>query len=256
MTEQLDADEVPCPRCSAKVGAVCTTPTGRKAKTVHRERRELAASGGGKATVERAPSKRDRKKPSPPATRESRAKGGRAASASRRARRAAVEELVGQLRADALVERAAKLAEDAVRFDTDRMIVKRLALDAALSAVSTLGEALEGVRRVRLDEDGRPVVIPTELVNPETGEAIRDRDGRAKIEKRIDVRGGWTTAQIRDLSVVWGVALDKLRLEEGSATSRSEIVGSGGLAHHSDAELEELVTRSRKALGELEGGTK
>lgn len=236
---KLDPDQIECPRCTAKPGAICTTPTGKRAKTIHAERRAAADKA---PPPERAPSaapSKKRARKGPPATRESRAKGARATNKIRAEKVALVREIVGEIRANALVERAQELAENAVRFDADRMVVKRLALDATLVSVATFVEALEGYRRVRLDDEGRPALIPIE--GPRGGVTLAP-----------DYRGGtWGPDDVKALAVAYGVALDKLRLEEGSATSRSEHVHETGLTGRSDEELAQLVERGRQALRDL-----
>lgn len=247
MSPQLDPDEVTCPTCNADPGAVCTTPTGARSKTVHAARRRAAAA----APADERPASVAVRKPRgkgkpPPATRESRAKGARAANEAKRARIAEVRELVGEIRARAIVERAETLAANAVRFDQDRMLVKRLALDATIVAGATFVEALEGYRRLRLDEEGRPIVVSVE-----TDEV--DHDGRRKPPRRqLDTRGAFSPDDVKALAVAWGVSLDKLRLEEGSSTSRSEhVFEPGALSKMDTAQLVELAGRADTALREL-----
>lgn len=237
-TRPLDPDEVACPQCGAPTGTVCTTPTGNRAKTVHAARRR-AATGA------------DPKQPGPkksPGTAEGRSKGGRAAAERRAEDRATVAAIVGQVRADALIAAARQRGEAAAAWDDDRMALKRLVLDEALEAWGTLLEATKGVQRVQLDEDtGRPLRIPVERVNAD-GDPLPPR-------YEPDVRGAWSTAKLRDLATVAGITLDKVRLEEGSATSRHEQLNGTpgeGLAELGDKPLRAFVDTARSALDEID----
>lgn len=225
----LDPDLVACPRCSAEPGVVCREPNGRKAKRLHAARR-VAATGQRpppRATAPDGPS------------REARSKGGKATAEARAEARRLFEQLLGRVRARELEERAGELAEDALRWDRDRMTVRRLVLDAALVASSTFVESLEGYRRVRLDpESGRPVMVAVE--------------GPRGVTMQPDYRGGgWGPDDVKATAAAYSTAIEKLRLEEGSATSRSEHVSRPG-GQPTDDELAELARAEAEARAVIE----
>lgn len=217
----LDPDQVACPRCGAGVAVPCHTPTGAKARTIHVERRRLAAAGGTKQTQPPAnpgPTRRGKS----PATPEGRSKGGRKSAQDRRRRRAEQEAAVEAAQEEALREEAqrnaVRLAEDAVRFANDRAILRRQTLDAATRAAGRLLEALDGLQVVKLDEDGRPLTTPIERT---------DRDGRIRTIHVPDVRGAYSADTVERLAKVAASTLNSLRLEEGKPTGiqRNEDAG-------------------------------
>lgn len=196
-TPNLDPDEVTCPRCGAAPGDVCRTPTGRRAKRIHDDRR-TATRGTHEAT--RAPK-------GPPATDETRRKGasagGRATARKRAARREQIEQTREELEAEALAAEAAKLAEDAARWMRDEQNLRRRVLDVAGTAWARAGQALEDLREVVLDDNGRPQYVPNE-----------SPDGPPL---RLETRGAWSTRDAKDLMTTAAIALDKVLKLEGAA---------------------------------------
>ena len=232
----LDPDQVTCPRCHAEPGQVCRDPHGKRTRRVHAARR--AAAGGKPETPN-------------PGTRESRSKAGKATAARRRKDRATVAAVVGEARARALLARAEELGADAVKWDADRMTLKRLVLDTALGTWSQLGAAVEAYKRVQLGEDDRPLKLPVEVTTM-TDDGKGGQVERREIREVLDVRGSYGPDDVKALATAAGIALDKVRLEEGSATSRSEVVGAHEpLTGLSDAELKAFADRSRAAIDEL-----
>lgn len=235
----LDPDQVACPTCHAAAGVPCHTPTGAKSRTIHVARRRLAANPDhDRPTTEQRKTPRAKARPGqkpPPATRASRAKGGRKASQDRKRRRAeqaaAIEaETERKLREEAHAN-AVRLAEDAVRFEKDRAILKRQTLDAAGAAATRLVEALAGLQIVKLDDEGRPLTRPVETT---------DRDGRPRITHVPDVRGAYSASTVERLAKVAASTLNSLRLEEGKPTAHTRNSGDDDPALER-ASVEELI---------------
>lgn len=229
----LDPDEVDCPRCEAPAGAVCVTPGGAKSRTVHVERRRLAARGGTPPSPPRH-ERRSTRKPTPPSD-EARSRGGKATAQARRRRKAELAAKVEAARekaeADALEAEAVRLAEDAARYDRDRAIVKRQTLDAAHKIGERLLDAVDHVARpAGYDEQGVPRTKPVEFT---------DKDGNVHVEEVLDRVGYWSVGQIVDLGKAASVALNALRLEEGKATGITGTVDAGSSLE--DVDLERLI---------------
>lgn len=244
----LDPDEITCPTCASPPGVVCLTPKGRKAKTIHRARRDTAATAG-----DRQDPPKKAKRPAP--ARETAVAGGKAKAAQARADRKLVEAVIGRRRAQAIIDDAEKLAHDVVERVRLRETSKRLTLDNLVRALGTLGAALEGYRAVELDAEGRPLIVAREVTDEETGETVRDRDGRAKVKRGLDYRGAYGPDDVQKLSVAVGILIDKVRLEEGSVTSRSEVLTpEAAIAELSDEELRRMHEETIQLERELRDG--
>jgi hypothetical protein len=250
----LDADEVVCPHCQAGVAQVCRKPNGDRAEAVHVARRRLAAAGG---TVKPTKPARKRAPGKSPATAEGRSKGGKAAAQARRRRRAEINARAEQMKADALKaaeeQAAANLADDAIRYDTDRAILRRHVLDAAALATARLVEGLAHTRRPRgFDDEGLPAVKGVEVFRVEKGVRRRvvDADGTPAVEEVVDMVGWWGTSDVERLGKIAAQALVSLRLEEGKPTGITETQGNGGATAEilGEAGVDDLVAWATRNL--------
>ena len=227
MTEQLeplDPDLAYCTRCKAEPGDVCRTPRGEQAASIHAERRRRAAAG-----LDRVDRPRTGVTP-PPA--DARSKGGKATAQARRRRKAELAAETEQRRADleraALEREADALAADAARYANDRAKLRRKVLDGASIAYDRLIESLEGLERVKVDDEGKPYT---------RAEEYEDRDGRTRQREVPDVRGAYSAATAERIAKVAASALVSLRLEEGKPTGitelatgqASEVLGAAGV---------------------------
>lgn len=237
MTEPtpLDPDERPCPRCHVQPGEVCRTPAGKKSVRMHADRK-------------RAPGEPRPGNKTPHATAESRAKGGRASQAALKARReklaAEREEKRRELEAEALKAEAGKLAQQAASWDRRRMALREDVLGVAGKAWTTVSAELDALRRVKLDEHGQPVLF-LDTTDPENP------------KMRPETTGYALPKDIQALMVSAAVALDKLRLEEGAATSRHEQVSGDRLGDLAERSLRDVAGRVVQMLDEgliSEGG--
>lgn len=250
----LDPDEVACPKCEAPAGSVCLTPTGRKSRTIHVERRRAAAGEpDNRSQVERKPrSTRTRKSPATP---EGRSKGGKTAAQARRRRRAEQEAAIAEeterkLREEAEAN-AVRLAEDAVRYADDRALLKRQTLDAARSAATRLLESLDGLRRpAGFDDQGKPRTVPVELFTTEKGKRVRvlEQDGTPAVRDEIDVVGWYGADTVERLAKVAASTLNSLRLEEGKATGIEERRGPNPVEALGEAGVDELLEWAARNL--------
>lgn len=233
-----DPDEITCPRCHSGPGVICRMPSGRKSPRIHAERRYAAN-----------PQARPKYPTTSPATAEGRSKGGKRSGEKRRSRRSTIADYVAQARADAILDAADNLAADAVRYDRERMALKAMTLEAARKAAARLIEALEGYWRVELDDDGKPKYENVEM----TG-----KDGRPTVARILARRGSYSPDDLKALTVAARQTLEMLRLEEGSATSRQELVSGeigAGLRDLADAPLADLTRRLADQLGRIEGAS-
>jgi hypothetical protein len=231
----LDPDEVACPRCASGPGVPCRRPNGDKSPTIHVARRRNAAAGikAPPASSPREPKIREKPPGSSSFTKESAAAAARK-SAQTRARRkaeaaAAREAARERLEREALEAEAQKLAEDAVRFSRDRAILRRQTLDAASLSYTRLIEGLEGLQRIQVDSDGRPVTV---------AEEYEDREGRTRTRMVADLRGAYPASVVERLAKVAASTLLSLRLEEGKPsgilenrqdTGAAEVLGAAGV---------------------------
>jgi hypothetical protein len=229
----LDPDQILCRRCESPAGVPCQTPTGARSRSIHVERRRDAAAG----VIPQPKQPRDKRGSTSrksPATPEGRAKGGQRAAQERRRRRseaaAAVEAAREAAEREAIEREATKLAEDAVRYERDRAILRRQTLDAAGLAYDRLIEGLRGVQRINVDDEGKPQTRPEEYV---------DRHGDARVREVPDVRGAYPAATVERLAKIAASTLVSLRLEEekptgivrseGDGSSPAEILGRAGV---------------------------
>lgn len=236
--EPLDPDQVACPRCGAAPGEVCRYPSGAKAHKIHDARR-AAVVGTDKVAAENTAKRR-----------RAGSKGARAKNARQRKDRDTVAAIVGARRAEALIEEAERLGFEAVEVDKRRMALRRLALDNALRAGARLAMILDDYREVATDDLGRPLRIPIEKTRTETDDRGREILIR-EVEEELDRRGIYGPDDAKALSTVFGTMIDKVRLEEGSATSRTELAGLGStddLRDLSDDELRAFSDRARAAI--------
>jgi hypothetical protein len=234
-----DPDELTCPRCGALPGGVCRQPNGRVSVRIHMMRRRASQA----TEPNDKPTSAVRRSPGTP---EGRRKGQAAQVAARRrrqselaaataARREAAEEAALEAEAQALIE-------DASRYTRDRLLVRRLILDAAQLAGERLVEGLEYMLRPRaFDQEGTPATKPTELYRVSRA-GVRTRfenaDGTPATEERPDLVGYYTVDQLEALAKVAATALNSLRLEEGRPTGILENKNGG-------------ISRTEEILGKL-----
>lgn len=240
-TPTLDPDEVACPRCQAEPGQVCRAPSGKRAKTVHRERRDSAASTPRKpprkgkrnaGTITKATAAARARKAAQARKRRNNEARAKAEAQRERAERLAAEELAH--------ERAA----DVVAFDRARMLLKREILDTTSDLWERLRTAARGLQRVALDEEGRVAYRTVERF-------VNDRQVLRLVP---DVRGAYSAADVLRLAQAAGLSLDKLRLEQGEPTEHHRHDGGRDLGDLSDAELRTFSDRVRAALDEVGNG--
>lgn len=245
-TGPLDPDEVVCPKCGSLPMEVCRRPSGDKAPTIHLARRRAAAAGEiTPADPVQPPQRKKRRKPETSSTFDSDT-ASKAAKASAQARRRRAQEAAAAREAareraerEAIEAEAVKLAEDAVRWEADRALVRRQVLDTTRKAFTRLDEGLDGLQRVIVDEEGRPETVTVERV---------DKDGRPRHVNVPDVRGAYSAETVERLAKVAASTLNNLRLEEGKATeihggtsSVADVLGDTGTA--------ELIAYAAKHLG-------
>lgn len=223
--EHLDPDEVTCPRCGAAPGDVCRKPTGDRAPTIHAARRREATRDPANPTKHQRGTRRGGSKTGggSDASRfdtDRARKAQQKAAQSRRRRRAELdaqrERAREQAEADAIREEAERLAADAARYARDRERLRRKVLDTAIDAYDTAHKAIGGVQRVELDDEGRAVQVPVEYDTP---------GGDRRVKLVPDVRGAYTADNALKLVQAAGLALDKLRLEEGQPTGHTHHTG-------------------------------
>lgn len=248
-SQPLDPDEITCRTCDAAPGEVCRQPNGRKAREIHVQRRRDAAAGNRPQPTD----KREPRGPSP-ATPEGRSKGGRRTAQERKRRAseiaAAVEEQRAQAEAAAIEEEARKLAEDASRYARDRAELRRLTLSNALKGAERLGEAIRDLRRVELDDEGKPKTTPVEVFDKE-GMPVYDKAGDRVIREELIVRGYVSARDVETLSKAAAQQLASVRLEEGKPTGILEQQGAGQTRDLlGEAGVRELIEFAARELGE------
>lgn len=229
-----DPDEIACPRCGAEPGAVCREPNGRKAKRLHAARRIASGALDPDAVT---PAEIGRK-------------GGKASGETRKQRRDRLRAERDALVADRLSEEAAALANDAARYDRSRAELRQTVFRVASKAYAAAECAIDGLQTVRLDDEGRPAMIPRETVTYDS-EGTETR----KIVEVPDVRGIYTAAQVHRLVSSAALALEKLRLEEGKPTAGVHHTGTVGVDAQAVEDLgpEALHAMLERARGVLPG---
>lgn len=252
----LDPDEVKCPRCKSAPSVPCVTAAGAKSRTVHMERRRLAATGKREQPRAKRSTTGSRKSPGTP---EGRSKGAKAANQARARRRAEAAALAEQMReeaeAEALAREAQSLAEDAVKYDKDRAVVRRQTLTAAQLAGERLVEGLTHMNRPRsFDENGMPSTRTEEVYRTVKGKRVRetDADGTPTTREVPDNVGWYTVDKLEALAKVAAATLNAVRLEEGKPTGilrnqgdtgrdPAEVLGAAGIRELAAFAVENLV---------------
>jgi hypothetical protein len=227
----LDPDQVKCPRCYAEAGKPCRTPAGSRAQKLHAARR-LATRPDDEQTPKRSPHGHS-------FTSEQATEAAKKAAQSRRRRKseleAEAERLRVELEREKLEQEAARLARDASRYADQRAKLKARVLDVAVVAFEATHEALTHQRVIKMDADGRPVMIPKEVT-----EIDRDGNIETKIVDVPDVRGYATAKDAASLMAAAAAALDKVRLEEDKPT---------GIHRNESRELDPLSAKLADELG-------
>lgn len=213
----LDPDEIACPKCHAAPGDVCRTPAGRKARLIHADRWRAARADSEQTKPNKA------RKGRHTFTKAEASKAAKRAAANRRRRRAeldaAREAKREKVEAAKIEEEAERLAADAARYDRDRMLLRRKVLDVAVASWDAAEEAVKGIQRIKVDDEGRPLTTPIEYL---------DRNGDNRIRNVPDVRGSTPANDVKLTMTAAAIALDKLRAEEGEPTARIEHGGTVG----------------------------
>lgn len=243
----LDPDEVTCPTCGQPPAKVCRQPNGKPARAIHVTRRRAAERGEIEvpdATPTQTPRPRKTKNGGKPFDSTAASAAAKKSAQARRRRSAEVAAETERLRAEAearaLTAEAEKLADDAVRYAKDRAILRRHTLDAALKSATRLIEGLDGIQLVRLDDDGRPIMV---------AEEYEDREGRTKQRQVPDIRGAWSAANVERLAKVAASALNSLRLEEGKPTGiTSDTAASGAADALGEQGVAELIAWAQENL--------
>lgn len=159
----------------------------------------------------------------------------RARKAAAAVKQAEEEERLRKAAGDAEATRLARLAVEA---DTKRMVLRHLWTEKALALLEAVDPGR--LRRVRLAGNGDPILVERSYI---------DRRGALVTISEPAIDGDLEAKDLRELTVAAAVALDKVRLEEGSPTARAEVLGLGAGFTDAPAErLDDLITRAADTL--------